>query len=91
MYLTASSARSGSFAAAMAFLSAPSILNQYASLHTFELDQEVERILVRRRAFPDVSSQDRIRIVEQVALLEVLSHEVTDRVDLVGRVAAPRM
>lgn len=57
--------------------------DQHATPHTFELDQKVERIFVRRRAFPDVSSQDRVRIVEQFALLEVLSHEVTDRIDLV--------
>lgn len=41
---------------------------------TFELDQEVQGVLVRGRAFPDVGGQDRVGVVEQVPLLEVFPH-----------------
>ena len=50
---------------------------------TFELGQEVQGVLVSWRLLPHVGRQDRVGIVEDISLLQILSDEVTDRIDLV--------
>jgi len=82
MYLTASSARSASFAVSREE-SASDQLDE--SLHelTFEFGEQVEGVFVSWRLSSNVSGQDRIGIIEDISLLEIRSNEVTDRIDLV--------
>lgn len=56
-------------------------------MHTFEVDEYPEGRLVVGRLLPHVRREDRVGVVEDVALLELGADEVADLVHLFGGVA----